>query len=374
MMIGLDRREMGRRLDEWISHTYAHARNARRLPSGRNALKSYIVEVDDTSIAESSNSIVHFLTGDSLPVRVRVERTDDPTLHTVYIGRSQVEFYLDTLDERFWVLHTISPADIADQAVRSLVNRTRRLDSAWIPSDQLETWSGQLGIPRTVTAKFSVPTGLYRDDLPEEEFEDNSFYLRFGSSGDARFRLEDYRQSEALAPSLALWSVRVARRDSERALEVVDEVTAGGKLTCRGNSFRLHQEMVLGFQSRYAELINNWETKYRLGWESTENGGRPTGEIAEITLPDPLDEESAERFLNIVFSCGEPYRLYGVPIRNGASRYVVRGVDLHSGDKVDFEILPDMIRLYLYPTTCANVLARILTNLQHYHDARVRMI
>ena len=367
---------MARILDKWIATTYASAKRSRRLPSGRNALKSYIVEANASPVSENGALVNHFFSHEDIPVPVKLNATDDPSLNlvSVSVGSNEVEFYLDTLDSRYWIFHTIAAASAADSAIRALVHRTRLLDAAWMPSGQLETWSGELGVPRVVTAKFSMPTGLYQDELLDEEYQDESLYSSIGSTGDARTRLSKYRQSEALAPNLALWATRIARRDSSQDLVVVDDVTASGKLTCRGNSFRLHQELLLGLKARYADMIQRWESTYRLGWEPIGEGVKPTGETAELRLPESLNEDQEERLLQVLFNCGEPYRLYGVPIRNGDQRYIVRAVDLHTGDKIDFELLPDTLRAYLYPTTCGNVLARLLTNLQHYHDARVQLV
>jgi hypothetical protein len=48
-------------------------------------------------------------------------------------------------------------------------------------------------------------------------------------------------------------------------------------------------------------------------------------------------------------------------------------VDLHTGDALDLELTPFFVRVYLTSSSCGNVLARLLTNLQHYHDARVEL-
>jgi hypothetical protein len=360
---------MGRVLDEWMARGYAQFIQTGRLPRGRNPLKSYLVEANVPGVAEGSDGLSAFFARDDVPSPTRLERTDDPTLHQIEVGR--VRFFLDTLDPRFWLLHSTGPAEITDAAVRSLVNRTPLLDSAWLPSRHFEAWSGELGAPRVLTAKFAVPTGLYRDELPDDPFLDDSLLLRVGSTGDARDRWEVLRESAPLAPSLALWSARIVRRQPDRDHVVVDDVTADGKLTSRGDSFRLHQEILIGLKDRYAGLIVGWEDRYRLGWQASGDGVRPTGRTADLTLPEPLDEPSLEDLLGKLFTGGEPYRLYGVPVRHVGPRYVVRGIDLHTSDKIDFEIGPDLVRAYLYPSTCGNVLARLLTNLQHYHDARV---
>lgn len=286
----MDRKEMARVLDEWMSSSYVHFKESGRLPHGRNPLKSYLVEANVPEISEQRDSVRTFFKNADLPIPVEVEETDDPTLQTLRIGRRRVPFFLDSFDTRFWLLHSTATADAADGAVRTLVHRTRLLDSAWLPSRQFETWSGELGVPRVLTAKFSVPTGLYRDELPEEEFLDESLLFRIGANGDARNRWRTYRESEALAPSLALWSARIARSEQDRDATIIDDVTAVGKLTCRGNSFRLHQDLLHGLKNRYADLVDGWEGRYRLGWERQGTTAKPTGSTAEIALPIPLTE------------------------------------------------------------------------------------
>lgn len=368
----MDRKGMARTLEEGMAKGYAHLKGTGRLPRGRNPLKSYLIEANAPEVGEYRDGVRRFFGGSDLPVSVEVVETDDPTIHQIRIGGNRIEFFLDTFDVRFWLLHSTASADEADGAIRSLVHRTPFLDSVWLPSRQFETWAGRLGTPRVMTAKFSMPTGgLYREDLPDEEFLDNSLLFRIGATGDARPRWKDYRESPALAPSLALWSARIARREEDRDLIVVDDVTAVGKATSRGNSFRLHQELLHTLKNLYSDLIVGWESKHRLGWTRNGSSLHPTGSTAVVRLPAPLMEQEIEDLLRKLFNCGEPYRLYGVPVRQSGLRYVAKGVDLHTGDKIDFEMTPDFLRIYLYPSTCGNVLARLLTNLQHYHDARV---
>jgi hypothetical protein len=230
----MDRKEMARTLDEWMARSYAGFVSTGRLPTGRNPLKSYIVEANATGVGDRPGAVQDFFLGSDIRTPVEVSDTDDPTLHLVQLGRKRVPFYLDTLDPRFWILHTIAVADAADSAIRGLVQRTRLLDSMWLPSQHLEAWSGELGVPRVLTGKFAIPTGLYRDDLPEDEFVDESLFIRIGASGDARARWREYQESDALASSLALWAARVVRREADRDYVVVDDVTAIGKMTCRG--------------------------------------------------------------------------------------------------------------------------------------------
>jgi hypothetical protein len=367
----MNRKEMARILEEWMTQSYAKLRTSGRIPHGRNLLKTYLIEANAPDVGDKRDAVQRFFSDGPLSRSVTLTQTDDSTIHLLRFERQGVEFFLDTIDPRFWVLHTVAQAHGADTAVRALVHKTGLLDAAWFPARHLAEWATELGSARLLTAKFSVPTGLYQDDLPEDEFLDESLFLRIGATGNAFERWNKFRETEVLKPTLALWSARVARRQPNRDDVVVEDVTAVGKLTCRGTSFRLHQEFLHGLRSKYSELIVGWEAKYRTGWQQQSGSVIPTGNAAEIVLPESLSSVELEHLLSSMFNCGDPYRLYGVPVQQGTQRYVAKGVDLHTGDKIDFEITPEMIRVYLYPTTCGNSLARLVTNLQHFQDARI---
>jgi hypothetical protein len=72
-----------------------------------------------------------------------------------------------------------------------------------------------------------------------------------------------------------------------------------------------------------------------------------------------------------MFSGVEPFRLWGVPVEVGPKAFRVRAVDLHVGETVDFEVFPEVIRVYLPSGGCGNSIIRYYTNLQHTFDAKV---
>jgi hypothetical protein len=170
---------------------------------------------------------------------------------------------------------------------------------------------------------------------------------------------------------MALWSANVARQNDD--LVVRDDITAFGKATSRGNSFLLHQELISSVRSFYSQLIQNWEAAYRIRWVQRPSGLLPTGSPAEVQFIDPLSESLQLILLGHLFNSGEPYRLYGVPEDQGAGRFVTRAVDLHTGDSLDIELTRTVLRVYLGQDSCGNVLARLLTNLQHHFDARLSL-
>jgi hypothetical protein len=355
--------------DTWMKEGRSALQRSGRLPLGKNQVKSYLIEANVDPEETEHAGLVAFLARSDF--QAKALPTDDRTLHRVRLGRKGAEFWLDTLDPRFWILHTLEDAYLADQSVRSWVLNTVRLDAFWIPTRELQSWVAEAGVVRSVTAKFSVATGLYRDTVPDEEFLDESFVFKIGSSHDALIRWREYQRVDPLAQSLAMWSAKLIRRDAQRDLVAVDDVTAAGKVTARGDSFRLHQEVLTGLKNRYAKMIRDWEERYRLGWKATSRGGMiPFGEAVIIHWPASGDGNEAEALAQVLCSGAEPYRLYGLPVRQGPIRYSVRAVDLHTGDKIRMEIAPGFLRVYLTESACGNVIARLLTNLQHFHDAR----
>lgn len=370
----MDRKLLASALDEWMTTGYTHLLETQKHRQGQHLLKSYLIEANVSSSIDSSEDLSRFFEDNNASIPVDLIATDDPSITQLHIGRSKVPFFLDTLDHRFWIMHSVAPASDSDKAIRSLILRTQNLDSFWLPTHQLEEWIGQLGVPRVLTSKFAVPTGLYQDSIPEEQFVDDSLLFKVGASGDARPRLRSYRESPVLAAQLALWSASIVRRWSDGDQVTTSTVTAAGKTTARGNSFRLHDEIVNGLRQKYADLILEWESRFQLKWTEEEGKLIPAGETAFISFPEPFSPAALDQLIGILFNCTEPFRLLGTPILSGGSdRYVIKGIDLHSSHKIDFEITPRFIRAYLGRSACGNVLARLVTNLQHYVDARIEL-
>ncbi|MGI8483620.1 MAG: hypothetical protein ACR2OU_05100 [Thermomicrobiales bacterium] len=364
-------------LGAWMEEGQIHFMKTGRHAKDKSLLKSYIVEANTTEAVRERGGVAEFFSLLDTSIPVQVEFVDDPTVSMLKLGESEVEFYLDSLDPRFWVLHTTAPASAADVTVRKLVHRTRLLDSVWLPTHEFENWIGEISSPRRMTAKFALNTGIYRDSIPEEELGNDSMLFSIGSVGNVLERWRRFREIDELSSMQALWSARGVRRSSpDDDIFSLEEVTAAGKVTVRGNSFLHHEAFLRDLQERYRSLITGWENSFRLGWKQSDSrkyGVTPTGSVAEVYWPFEMDTSDQESLLSVMFNCGEPYRLYGIPQDQGRSRYSIRAVDLHTGDKLDIELLPTHIWVYLSENACGNVLARLLTNLQHYHDARTAL-
>lgn len=362
---------MIRAFDSYMRTGEAYFREQIRHKRGQNLVKSYLIEANIPDAADRQSSVQRFFRDAAANLPMELEPTEDVTLHSLsfQLGSDTAEFYLDTLDTRFWLLHTIEPANKSHRAVGRLVNRIRNLDAFWIPSRHLAEWTRELGATRQLSSKFNVRTGIYQESVDDDEFLRESLVLRTGS----RENWDRLRRYDILASQTALWSVKLYRSvDGTEDYNVAD-LSANGKMTSRGVSFGLHQYMLEQIRSKYSNLITTWEETYWLGWRRENGVVRPSGQTAMISFPDELTFDNLANIVAFVANAQEPFRLFGTPIQRPDNRILVKALDLHSADRVDLEFTPTFVRAYLFQGSCGNVLARLITNLQHYVDARIEL-
>ncbi|RLG30561.1 hypothetical protein DRO03_03940, partial [Methanosarcinales archaeon] len=66
-----------------------------------------------------------------------------------------------------------------------------------------------------------------------------------------------------------------------------------------------------------------------------------------------------------------PFRLWGVIHDRDDEFLRIAGVDTHTGDKFNMDLMPDYARVYLPKNACGNVIFRLYTNIQHSLDPGV---
>lgn len=367
----MDRKALERTLDEHLLKGRSYFTSTLRFEESRNTLKSYIVEVNLDREIDDFRSFWEFLSSLDSPVKLAGTPTDDTTLHRLYVGARRIEFFVDTLAPRFWILHSVAESSESDASIRSLAMRTAKMDLAWLPTDQLEHWTGEVGIRTQMMARAGMARPSISEETISEDILANGFLLRLSSTADISERWRAFRQNPLTDQSMALWMCRVVRGDDDRI--AIDDVNATGKFTARGDSFRTHSEIVAHVRNRYGKMIEDWETRHRIGWIDSGRGLLPTGVPAEIVFSEARSEEEIEALLALMFDAADPFRLYGVPVRIRSGGFVVNAVDLHTGDKLNFEINARLMRIYLSGDACGNVLARLLTNLQQFYDARLKL-
>lgn len=266
-------------------------------------------------------------------------------------------FFVDMLDQRFWLLHTTSPAAWSRSVLRAVVNRNRNVDWCWLTLDRVEAMRKR-GQERWFKADFRGA-----DLLPPEGTRGRRLKVQLeGDDPDDLQAIlrEHYRSSTALT-SVAL---RLDDADSGRV-----DLAANyqGVFQSRGTSFDLHVGFAANAIAGYGERVRGVESTYGIGWTPTDGGVEMRGGVIEIRLERTITD--MDHFLDGIFSCREPFRLWAVPRYRTPSFVDAEVVDLHVGRQFRMEILPDSLRVYVPTDTCGNTLFRLLANLQHRYDA-----
>ncbi len=153
---------------------------------------------------------------------------------------------------------------------------------------------------------------------------------------------------------------------------VLEEVKFNGKLSCRGTSFAVHQNLVSRLRSLYKKAVSSIESKYVLS--CSKHGGCMTfnGEPIFFLMTKPIGDIDA--FCAAVFSGSFPFRLWGAPSGTLNDGIRISAVDLHTGSTIIFEIYRDEIAMYLHQGACGNTVTRFFTNLQRTIGGEIRVV
>lgn len=272
------------------------------------------------------------------------------------LGGDSVLAFVDTLNCRFWQVHSTSSARSVTRLLKRMTTRFTQLDSAWLPSHQLQELEGEhLWIKST----FNGDT-LLGPDAPERRWR-----ARFeGAAPDDLLELlagSRYARANALA---GVGSI-VEEPGVGRAHVVAD---FRGSFVFGAGDFEVAASVLWNVVRRYESFVRSLEDRHQLNVEPQEQGGlRLAGDVALIEFTERLDPQV---LLTGLFTAKEPFRLWAVPKQVGEEEWEANAVDLHVGQPLRLEISPHRIRLLLDEDTCGNTLARMLTNLQHHLDAR----
>jgi hypothetical protein len=357
------RRELKESLQAWTSDSYEDVKEEQQLEEGQTYLKSYLIEADRDGLSDD------FTEEEDLNIRIS-STEDDGFLHLRARGYSSdgpTDLYLDELDDRFWVIHSVGSRDATDDIVDDLIfPRFTQMDRAWLPNEFLEKIGSR---PENIFRRFSLK---FEDEFSEEE---NGEIPDVGGlsmqlwGNNASTVLETLRENEDLRRSTPLSTVGIKRELDDEA--VIDDITYYSKFTARGDSVDGHFKQVYDLKNNYSELLHKIEDEYSIKYSTDKRGGHVEGTPLLIDFDREIEE--LEEFMDELFSSKKPFRLWGVRNQLEEDYYRISSVDLHTGDKLNLEVCPDWVRIYLPEDSCGNVVLRLYTNIQHYFDSEAEL-
>lgn len=286
----------------------------------------------------------------------RALETSDETLSL--LSTDDGGFFVDMLDPRFWLLHTTSAAAWSRSVLRGVVSRNRNIDWCWLPLDRVEALRKR-GQERWFKADFRGS-----ELLPSEGTRGRRLKVQLEGDdpNDLQAILRQHYRSSTALTSVAL------RLEDPEAGHVDLAANYQGVFQSRGTSFDLHVGLAANTIQDYGQRVRHVEDAYGLSWSAAEGGGVVMrGGVIEIRLEREITD--MDHFLDGLFSCREPFRLWSVPRFRTPNFVEAEVVDLHVGRQFRMDILPAALHVYLSTDTCGNTLFRLLANLQHRYDA-----
>jgi len=311
----------------------------------RSAMRTYIVE----SNADNLDECLRSLTSD-------VQPTED--VHLFHVQASSSEFWVDRLDPRFWRFHTKVKAEQSYRALRDWVGSRQDVDWMWLPSQHLSgMWPGAR--PRRAYSAF-IGAGMVGEDAQAQD-------VRVQATGrDAERLLERIKTLEEYRSAISLDGVEVDIDDPNQGT-VREAVRRMGAFSATGDDLALHLRFVSGVVARYRRLVETCELK-AISWETGPTGSGAIVRGGPILIRFSRRIDDLEAFADELTSCTEPFRLWGTSNTSGEV-VEIEAVDLHVGQRLQFDIAHGWMRVYLRNGCCGNTVARLISNLQHRFDA-----
>ena len=153
-------------------------------------------------------------------------------------------------------------------------------------------------------------------------------------------------------------------------IKFLDEAYYDGKITViKGTDIQEHIHFVNNVILAYSDIMNRIE-RYRISFMSSANEFEIKGAPFELLFSKDQDiEKLAEKLTDST----KPFRTWGI-IHDFEKDFLrIAGVDTHTGDKFDMDLMPEYARIYLPKNACGNLIFRLYTNIQHSLDSKVRI-
>ena len=320
------------------------------------AVKTNIIEAN----CEVSEVPSHFS-----DYNIELKSTEDKFLYVIVVkkkrGRKFI-LYLDSFFKRFWKLYSIEESHTINRFIDHFSNNLLRIDSLWMPHQMLNNLE-QDYINTGFSIKFKQEV-LKEEELTEDDI--SRLTLRLWSKGSRPpqkivelLKDNDYPVTKTSTRLLHM-------RDEE--LKFLDEVFYDGKVTIsKGTDIEEHIHFVNSIIDAYTEKMARVENN-RMCLEPSQEGFKSSGHPFEMKFSKNQDMKTlSEKIVNST----KPFRLWGVVHDCDDDFLRIAGVDTHTGDKFDMDLMPEYARVYLPENACGNMIFRLYTNIQHSLDPGV---
>ena len=338
--------------DDYVGALEGMASASRRYTQGRpTELKTYMIESRDGVPGEFSIGSTKCKTSETGLDGVKILRVG---------GSRPVEFYLDINDGRFLFLHTNYNTIYANHTIEQLVNAFEHaFDRTWLYSGLLKK------IPDACRCKSSG-FGIKYSNYLSRDIESDPDDMSLDVGGSLAEKIRGWMAAEAGVKNALAYDVIKISRGSDASPEehIRVNVHKTGHLAVKsGRSIKEYLDIIKTISEMYAAAVENIE-KCRIGVDSD---GAFTGHAVNFTFPNGIG--NPDLFVDRMFNGAKPFKMWGIKEKVSDGYYIIEGVDIHTGARINFEVSSDMMRAYLYRGGGGSTVLRLLANLQMQYDS-----
>lgn len=355
--VGLPRVQSRREMLDYFDGAISPPEGGRggRLGGMTRGLNTYMLESDERLPP-------HFATDDGVKCTVTDTGMDDVKILHARANGTTCEFFLDSRDGRFPVLHSGNRPEHTHRVVDALAkDYNLRLDRAWFYSGMLGRLSGRAG---------SGPGGAGAPHSGRPEAEENGGPRPDARGPPAGRGADPSKGAPRVGGAGACSKVRITSGscgpDGAQPDFVQDDIHYDGYFAARyGKSVANHLQLVEACRDEYSKTIRRVESM-RMGGRGDDDEAVPDG--MPFCFEFPRKAENPELLISQMFVPSGPFRMWGTKSKIHDGYFQVLATDMHSGSPVDFEISRSMMRVYLSEGRCGNIIMRIFANLQRHYD------
>jgi len=309
----------------------------------------------------------------------------------------QVTGFVEIFDERFFAYYTCETSALAQKRIARWVH-SPDLDYTWFSSPLLMAlWekdvatSGSDRFSKLVfryESIFDMPgdfsmcgsTDSEDDDeedtvdgIEEEVGEEKCEYERRKARFEMSDRIGKIRASLASLqqnydPLNALYALRIPNHAGRGG----NDLYQNGQVTNRTDSFEAHRNAVRYLYRIYhSVLVTTEQSAWPAATPQPSYGTGAKGAPLIIRFEEPLSEATFDQWVKMAFQKRNRFKLWGDPIRLGATTVHVYGADRHLWQPINLELTATGLVAILPQGTCGNTFHRLVANVQHYLSPKI---
>ncbi|MHA1372283.1 MAG: hypothetical protein ACTSRA_21500 [Promethearchaeota archaeon] len=326
-----------------------------------------------TNIIESNQPFNKFLERNR---HVELIPSKEDFFHNLKIKYKEKEyyFYLDTSDERFWIVHNIEKSEKVNRVIEDTLSNSYLQDKIYLSHNSMSSYlastgGSSLGFTLKFDQLFSSTDGkgVFKERL--EDFEDVNYTLQLWPKKKKSIDFFIKKFQEIKCPINYSSLNFVFEDDETRDVLVKENLHEDGSFTIdRGKDIKSHLRFVNKVRDDYHEKMDFIESN-RIDWATMK------GELFSIEFDKEIHPKTFVDMINKSRLEGNknPFKISAFFMYSEGNSAMYSCIDTHTGGKFFMQVFPDRMVINLDKESCGNIIFRLYTNLQRHFSIGVKV-